>query len=54
MMSGTLGVILRRLSENETKNRQDTQQVPTSGKRKTSQSKKKGQNTAKNADPKPR
>lgn len=50
----TIGIILRRLTEDEkTKNRQDTQQVPTSGKRKTATTPAKRKKPTKAADPKP-
>lgn len=47
----TIGIILRRLSENETKNREDTQQVPTSGKRKAASAPAKRKRATKTADP---
>lgn len=47
----TIGIILRRLTKDETKNREDTQQVPTSGKRKAASAPAKRKRTAKTADP---
>lgn len=48
----TIGIILRRLTEDEkTKNREDTQQVRTSGKRKATSAPAKRKRTAKTADP---
>jgi len=48
----TIGIILRRLTEDEkTKNREDTQQVPTSGKRKATSTPTKRKRTTEAADP---